>query len=425
MFVSRLALDDFRSWHRLVVDFSPGLNVLFGANGLGKTNIVEAVEVLSTGSSHRVTSSMPLVLAGRPKATIRANVEDDGATTLFEVSIPVRGANRARIDSGKSLYMRDVVGKVPSVTFSPEDQRLVSADPAGRRTFLNQAASQLMPDYYDALQRFNQTARQRSALLRQLSQRQTAGEPVDAALSGLEIWTGQFIETGIALTRMRRHVVERLNGPFSRIYGELAGEGQHARLTYAPSFDEVLHAGGDPSDASDADAGDSDGIDADVDMQVHAAISRHFQRIYPGEVARAQNLIGPHRDDVIFELNGMAARDYASNGEMWTLALALKMALFELLRDVRGDEPLLILDDVFAQLDESRRRQIVDFARRQGQVLITMAAATDMPDGLDAHRIDVGALRDGIGGDGPDDGSIAIDGQMAALVAATAGKRNT
>ncbi|NEG95532.1 DNA replication/repair protein RecF [Bifidobacterium sp. SMB2] len=384
MFVSRLALDDFRSWHQLVVDFEPGLNVLVGANGLGKTNIVEALEVLSTGSSHRTTSSAPLVRAGTSKATVRANVEDSGVTTLYEVSIPVRGANRARINSGKSLYMRDVVGKIPSVTFSPEDQRLVSADPANRRSFLNQAASQLLLDYYDALQRFNQTAKQRSALLRQLSQRQMAGAPVDAALSGLEIWTGQFIETGMALTSLRAKVVERLDAPFSRIYRALAGDRHHARLVYAPSFEEMRQLGV---------IGEGDAA-ADARMNAHAAISQHFQRIYAGEVARAQNLIGPHRDDVIFELNGLTAREYASNGEMWTLALALKMALFELLKDGRGDDPLLILDDVFAQLDESRRRQIVDFAGRQSQVLITMAAETDMPAGLEANRIDVQELID-------------------------------
>ncbi|PJM74223.1 DNA replication and repair protein RecF [Bifidobacterium primatium] len=402
MFVSRLALDDFRSWHQLVVDFEPGLNVLVGANGLGKTNIVEALEVLSTGSSHRVTSSAPLVRAGTAKATVRANVEDSGVTTLYEVSIPVRGANRARINSGKSLYMRDVVGKIPSVTFSPEDQRLVSADPANRRSFLNQAASQLLLDYYDALQRFNQTAKQRSALLRQLSQRQMAGAPVDTALSGLEIWTGQFIETGMALTSLRAKVVERLDGPFSRIYRSLAGERHHARLVYAPSFEEMRQLGAlggetaaGPSSASNVVADGFGGDDAmDARMNAHAAISQHFQRIYAGEVARAQNLIGPHRDDVIFELNGLTAREYASNGEMWTLALALKMALFELLKDERGDDPLLILDDVFAQLDESRRRQIVDFAGRQSQVLITMAAETDMPAGLEANRIDVQELID-------------------------------
>ncbi|RSX50143.1 DNA replication/repair protein RecF [Bifidobacterium callimiconis] len=395
MFVSRLALDDFRSWHQLVLDFAPGLNVLFGANGMGKTNIVEAIEVLSTGGSHRANGSVPLVKAGEKTAVIRANVNEtaaevigagasfeDGAagtgtdnspteTVTYEVSIPVRGANRARINSGKSLYMRDVVGRVPSVTFSPEDQRLVSADPATRRAFLNQSASQLHLDYYETLQRFNQTAKQRSTLLRQLSQQQIAGRPVDAALSGLEIWTGQFIEAGVALTRMRQQVVKQLSEPFSRIYRQLAGDRNRVRLIYAPSFEEVLSI---PQALAQ---------ETDHDMQVHAAISRHFQRIYPGEVAQGRNLIGPHRDDLIVELNGMLAREYASNGEMWTLALALRMTVFEMLAAERGTTPILILDDVFAQLDDSRRRQIVDFARKQSQVIITMAARGDLPDGLE------------------------------------------
>ncbi|KAA8830110.1 DNA replication/repair protein RecF [Bifidobacterium tissieri] len=404
MFVSRLVLDDYRSWHQLMLDFAPGLNVLFGANGLGKTNIVEAIEVLSTGGSHRASSSIPLVKAGEKTAVIRANVDDDGTTTTYEVSIPARGANRARINSGKSLYMRDVVGKVPSVTFSPEDQRLISADPATRRAFLNQAASQLRFDYYETLQRFNQTAKQRSTLLRQLSQQQMAGRPVDAALSGLEIWTGQFIESGMALTRLRRQVVERLSEPFSRIYRQLAGDRNQVRMIYAPSFEEVLSV----PQALMQETSSSESLTAvatatttpDLDMQVHAAISRHFQRIYPGEVAQGRNLIGPHRDDLIVELNGMPAREYASNGEMWTLALALRMAVFETLSAERGTTPILILDDVFAQLDESRRRQIVDFAGKQSQVLITMAARGDLPEGLEngdagpVAMIDVGEVAD-------------------------------
>ncbi|OXM99750.1 DNA replication/repair protein RecF [Bifidobacterium vansinderenii] len=436
MFVSRLALDDFRSWHQLVLDFAPGLNVLFGANGMGKTNIVEAIEVLSTGGSHRANGSVPLVKAGEKTAVIRANVNETAAevtgvgavsragasdaetgdspteTVTYEVSIPVRGANRARINSGKSLYMRDVVGRVPSVTFSPEDQRLVSADPATRRAFLNQSASQLRLDYYETLQRFNQTAKQRSTLLRQLSQQQIAGRPVDAALSGLEIWTGQFIESGVALTRMRRQIVKQLSEPFSRIYRQLAGDRNRVRLIYAPSFEEVLSIPQALAQETDhvstnvdsdllgvADSGNApagSGVSPDLDMQVHAAISRHFQRIYPGEVAQGRNLIGPHRDDLIVELNGMTAREYASNGEMWTLALALRMAVFEMLSAERGTTPILILDDVFAQLDDSRRRQIVDFARKQSQVIITMAARGDLPDGLENGD---GDAADGSGND--------------------------
>ena len=202
MYISRLALDHFRSWNQVVVDFTPGVNVLYGANGLGKTNLVEAVEVLSTGGSHRVNSSLPLVERGYGKATIRVNA-NTAETTTYEVTIAARGANRARVNSGPSQYLRDVVGLVPSVSFTPEDQRLVSADPATRRGFLNQSAGMLIPGYTGRLQRFTQIARQRAALLKQLGQHEGSA---DAVLSGLEVWTGQFIEAGVALTRMRNEV---------------------------------------------------------------------------------------------------------------------------------------------------------------------------------------------------------------------------
>ena len=370
MHISRLALDHYRSWSQVVVDFVPGVNILFGKNGLGKTNLVEAVEVLSTGSSHRTYSTLPLIERGQTTATIRANVADDaGQTTTYEASIHARGANRARINSGSSLYLRDIIGKIPSVSFTPEDQRLVSGDPGARRTMMNQAAALLEPGYMQTLQQFTRIAKQRATLLKQLNANVNNGQPMDAVLSGLEIWTGQFIEAGVALTRMRAHVIGLLAEPFAAIYADLAGAGEQVTLTYAPSFDEVLMFD-DP----------------------HPQISEHFQRIYPGEVARGVNLIGPQRDDMNLELGGIPAREFASNGEMWTMALALKMALFEIVRDRLGLQPIVILDDVFAQLDDSRRTQILDFARKQDQVLITVAAEGDVPDYESAHRIDVAAL---------------------------------
>lgn len=372
MHISRLALDHYRSWERCVLDFEPGVSILQGANGLGKTNIVEAVEVLSTGSSHRTSSSLPLIERGCASATIRANVEDDRNRHSYEVTIAARGANRARIDGGNSLYMRDVIGKIPSVSFTPEDQRLVSGDPATRRNFINQAGALLIPHYMERLQQFTHVAKQRTALLKQLGDRGDFDPQYgrQAALSGLEIWTGQFIDIGMALTHDRATLIERLSEPFSRVYASLAGIDQQALLRYEPSFDEVMLYD-DPA----------------------AEISRHFQRIYPGEVARGQNLIGPHRDDLTLTLHGMPAREFASNGEMWTMALALKMALYETVCADQQTKPIVILDDVFAQLDESRREQILDFARRQDQVLITVAAASDIP-ATQAHMIDVAALRD-------------------------------
>ena len=376
MHISRLALDRFRSWNQCVLDLTSGVNVLMGANGLGKTNIVEAVEVLSTGGSHRTSSSLPLIERGNTSAVIRANVEDKGRTTTYEVTIASRGANRGRINSGPSVYMRDIVGQVPCVAFTPDDQRMVTGDPATRRGFLDQAGVLLIPGYAALTQDLAKIGKQRAALLKQLGDRQASsgfdGVPSmqDAVLAGLEIWTGQFITVGVELTKRRRDVVAMLAEPFARIYAELAGDTEQVALRYAPSFDEVL-AFDDPA----------------------PHISEHFQRIYPGEVARGVNLIGPQRDDLTLMLNEMNAREYASNGEMWTMALALKMALLQTVASTTHTEPIVILDDVFAQLDEHRREQIMRFAADQHQVLITVAATSDMPEGLDAHVIDVASLR--------------------------------
>lgn len=270
----------------------------------------------------------------------------------------------------------------------------MAGDPATRRNFINQAASLLLPHYAQLLQQFTHVAKQRTALLKQLGD----GTNLDpqysqqTVLSGLEIWTGQFIDLGMRLTRERNDVIERLGEPFARIYASLAGDDERAALSYEPSFDEVMLFD-DPS----------------------AEISRHFQRIYPGEVARGQNLIGPHRDDLTLLLNDMPAREFASNGEMWTMALALKMALYEAVSSQFESKPIVILDDVFAQLDESRRGQILDFAMRQDQVLITVAAASDIPqtDAVHAHVIDVAALRRQ-SQDGGDDDLAAMMAQLAA-----------
>lgn len=360
MYISRLVLDHYRSWDSCVVDLEPGVNILQGSNGLGKTNLVEAVEVLATGSSHRVSSSAPLVHMGDSSATIRANVHHDGSSETLEFSIALRGANRGRVDSGPSLYARDIIGRLNCVVFAPEDQRLVSSEPNQRRSFIDQACSQLDPSYPELLQRSRHIAKQRVALLKQLSQRPEMAQQ-SAALSGLEIWTGQFIEVGVELTRAREQLITALQQEFTTTYAALAGSGNQANLRYQPSYAEVLNEA-DPL----------------------GAISEHYQRLYAAELARGQNLIGPHRDDVAFELNGMNAKEYASNGEMWTLALALKIALFKLMQHQLDVTPVVILDDVFAQLDESRRSQILDFAVHQEQVLVTVAASGDVPGFNDA-----------------------------------------
>ncbi|MFC0265685.1 DNA replication/repair protein RecF [Alloscardovia macacae] len=374
MYISRLALDHFRSWEQCLLDLAPGITIFYGANGIGKTNIVEAVEFLSTGMSHRASSAKPLIQAGQPSAHIRANVEfREEQQTQYAVTLSSRGGHRARVNGGASGFLRDVLGQVPSVTFAPEDQRLVSAEPALRRQFLDTAAIVLFPRYYDLLQRYTHIAKQRAALLKNVAA--LRAQP-DADLSqvfvGLEIWTAQLVQTGLEITQMRSQVCERLAEPFCEIYEHVAGEKQTVELRYSPSYAEGEYE----------------------------AVIAHYQRLFEGEVAQARNLIGPHRDDVEFILNGMPAKDYASNGEMWSIALALKMALFEVMKEAKETIPILILDDVFAQLDNARRSQILDFASQNDQVFITVAAKDDVPAQLlstelqeRVHFVDVEALR--------------------------------
>lgn len=380
MYVSKLALDHFRSWSSCVLDFSPKMNVLVGSNGLGKTNIVESLEVISTGTSHRVSSLAPLIEINHNCATIRANVKDfnntcnsntlDGSDNLdettFELSINLKGANRARINGKKSLYIKDIVGLIPCVSFTPRDQNLIVSDPTVRRTFIDQAGTLLIPNYLQILQEYNHIAKQRSALLKNLSNNYSPNSMNNYnTVSDLEVWTAKFIETGIILTKLRKKIIELLNNVFSNIVKQLSNSSNFALIEYNPSFSEI--------DFSEND------FEENNDNSIRLAISEHFQRIYNGEVARGYNLIGPHRDDFTILINNYNAKEFASNGESWTLALALKMALFKSLEKKNGKKPIVILDDVFAQLDEFRRKQILEFAKNQDQVFITVASLSDIP----------------------------------------------
>ena len=384
MYVSKLALDHFRSWSNCVLDFSPKINILLGSNGLGKTNIVESLEVISTGTSHRVSSLMPLIEINHNCATIRANVKDLNNTfnsntldssndldeTTFELSINLKGANRARINGKKSLYMKDIVGLVPCVSFTPRDQNLIVSDPTVRRTFIDQAGALLIPNYLPILQEYNHIAKQRSALLKSLSNNYSPNSMNNYnTVSDLEVWTAKFIETGIILTKLRKQIIELLNNVFSNIVKHLSNSSNFASIEYNPSFSEINFS----------ENNFEDDFEENNDNSIRLAISEHFQRIYNGEVARGYNLIGPHRDDFTILLNDYNAKEFASNGESWTLALALKMALFKSLEKKNEKKPIVILDDVFAQLDESRRKQILEFAKNQDQVFITVASLSDIP----------------------------------------------
>ena len=363
MYISRIALDYFRSWHHIICDLKPGINVIYGNNGLGKTNIVESFEIVGTGSSHRTSSTLPLITRGFETATIRLNVCDDDLKeqTSYEVTLNLKGTNRARINSGKSLYMRDIVGLLPIVSFTPRDQSLIIGDPTVHRTFIDQAGTLLVPNYAQYMQEFKHIAKQRVALLKNI--REYSYNNQSSSLSGLEIWTGKFIEIGILITQIRQNITELLNQYFEPIVKNLTNNQECAELKYLPSFEEAVI-----------------NKNSEDNSEIAKNIGKHFQRIYEGELARGCNLIGPHRDDISFMLDSMPAKDFASNGEAWTLSIAAKMALCKALEEKNNSKPIIILDDVFAQLDENRRKQILNFAKKQGQVFITTSSIRDIPE---------------------------------------------
>ncbi|MDO4913263.1 MAG: DNA replication and repair protein RecF [Bifidobacteriaceae bacterium] len=400
MQISRLALTHFRSWDNVVLDFKKGINIIQGANGFGKTNLIEAIEILSTGYSHRTSKIQPVIQRGSNKATIRANYLDslnqqnisdnntninsneDGSsaaekeaedvfhnqdkneqqslenTHTLEANLFIKGANRGKIDNTQSVYFRDIVGKILCVCFAPDDQKIITDEPLLRRNFMNQAICSYEHDYEQKLQKFNHIAKQRVALLKILHD--NSAQDVNSVLTNLEIWTGQFVLASIEISRCRQHFIEQLQKHFIHIYHQLSGKKENIQLQFVPSMSEILEYE-HPQDA----------------------ISQHLQQLYAGEVATMRNLIGSHRDDFMITLDGVSAKEYASNGEIWTMALSLKMALYELLQiKNNGVKPIVILDDVFAQLDENRREQILYFAKEQDQVIITVAAFSDIPNDL-------------------------------------------
>ncbi|WP_421779533.1 DNA replication/repair protein RecF [Gardnerella sp. DNF01151] len=385
MYISRIALDAFRSWNHIICDFNPGINVIYGNNGLGKTNIVEALEVTGTGISHRTSSTLPLIKKGYEKSIIRINtinndinykkdetntglsniasLESNLNQTTYEIDLYVKGSNRAHINSGKALYVKDIVGLLPIVSFTPRDQFLIIGDPNVRRTFIDQAGSLLVPNYVQLLQEFKHISKQRAALLKNIRDFSYKNQTV--SLSGLEIWTGKFIESGINLTKARQETVQIINKYFKNIIKSFTNE-ENTEIIYVPSFEEVLF-----EKKSDENVENKN--------ELFSKISEHFQRIYDGELARGCNLIGPHRDDIDFAINNISAKDFASNGESWTIAIASKMALCKALEEKNNDKPIVILDDVFAQLDENRRIRILNFALNQGQVFITTSSLSDIP----------------------------------------------
>jgi DNA replication and repair protein RecF len=366
--VSALSLRDFRSYASLDLSLSAGTTVLVGANGQGKTNIVEAVQYLATSSSHRVATDAPLIRAGCDRAHVGARVHTADRTVMVEVEIVAGAANRAQVNRSPVRSPREVVGLVRTVLFAPEDLAVVKGDPSERRRLLDHLLVQRRPSMAGVRADYDRVVKQRTALLRSAAALRRQGRAA-SDLSTLDVWDQHLARTGAELVAARLELLHQLRPRARDTYAALApGSGQVQMRYRSSAVHEDL-----PADAPTWEQALLDALTA----------ARR------DEVERGQCLVGPHRDDVVMTLGDLPARGYASQGESWSLALSLRLASFDLLVAETDSPPVLVLDDVFAELDARRRDHLAERVLDADQVIVTAAVAADVPSSLTGQRWDV------------------------------------
>jgi len=377
--VEHLSLVDFRNYPTAELTLHPGPNVLVGRNGQGKTNLAEAVVFLATLGSHRVSSDAPMVRDGQEFAIIRARLSHGERKVLAEVQVNRQGSNKARIN-GSPSKINELPRYAHVVLFAPEDLQIVRGDPSSRRRFADQLLIQRTPRMAAVLGDYDRVLKQRTALLKSARARGIRGE----ALTTLDVWDDKLIALGSEIIDARQRLAADMQEPIATAYAAIAGADHQPQLEWALSV-----RGGDPEEGEDA-ASDTRGEIADLFRA--ALLAKRTQ-----ELDRGLTLVGPHRDDLILRVRGLPVKGYASHGESWSVALALRLASAELLRsESPAGDPVLILDDVFAELDADRRQRLAALTAGYEQVVVTAAVEEDIPAVLHAHvvRIDAGTISD-------------------------------
>jgi DNA replication and repair protein RecF len=409
VYLSRLALTDFRSYAAVDLSLDPGVSTLIGANGQGKTNVVEAVGYLATLGSHRVASDGPLVRHGAERAILRGAVTSAERDSLVEIEINPGRANRARLNRSPVSRPRQVLGVLRTVLFAPEDLSLVKGDPEQRRRYLDDILVARAPRYAAVRGDYERVLRQRTALLKSLRGRPWArqlagagragprhgspdeGFPADSGGDGatggsaattLDVWDEHLATKGAELLAARISLTGALRPLVAKAYTAVSGESAAASIAYRQAFSINI-----PGQRNGA--GDAERPEPEPDAERLAAWLREALALARAEeIERGVCLVGPHRDELELRIGDLPARGYASQGESWSAALALRLAAFELLRE-NGDDPVLLLDDVFAELDSGRRERLAAVAAGAEQVIVTAAVAQDVPQVLAGARFEV------------------------------------
>lgn len=391
MHVRDLALTNFRSYPAASLSLGPGVTTLLGHNGQGKTNIIEAIGYVATLGSHRVAADQPLVRFGSDSAIVRSTVIRDGRESLVELEIIPGKANRARLNRSPAGRQRDVLGTLRTVLFAPEDLTLIKGDPGERRRFLDDLLVARQPRWSGVRSDYDKTVKQRTALLRSASHLwrerrnskkrapdlpagMTLEQARDSALSTLSVYDDQLAAIGSSLTYARLRLIRDLLPYLDEAYRSISDADTPALAHYKSSLHEELATAL------------ADGEVPEIEDLRHG-ILKSIEEVSQQEKERGVTLVGPHRDDLVLALGELPVKGYASHGESWSFALALRLAAFRLLRHDLGTDPVLILDDVFAELDSGRRDRLAGMVADCEQVLVTAAVPADVPPELRAGVI--------------------------------------
>lgn len=389
MIVEHLNLVDFRNYAAVDLELRPGPNVFVGRNGQGKTNLVEAIAFFATLGSHRVSSDAPMVRDGAEYAIVRARLAHGERRVQLEAQVNRQGSNKARVN-GAPVRTAELPRYAQVVLFAPEDLQIVRGDPSARRRFADQLLVQRAPRMAGVLGDYDRVLKQRTALLKSARARGLRGE----ALSTLDVWDDKLVTLGTEIIRARIALAAELAVPVEAAYRSIAGADHRPELEWALSVaSEVDPEEGEGAPTKRATEGPTGAAPAASDLvaQFRAALTARRS----AELERGVTLVGPHRDDLVLRVRGLPVKGYASHGESWSVALALRLASAELLRaDSRLGDPIVILDDVFAELDSGRRGRLAELTAGYEQVIVTAAVGADVPEALRAHtlRVEAGSL---------------------------------
>ncbi|HEX4015859.1 MAG TPA: DNA replication/repair protein RecF [Frankiaceae bacterium] len=374
MYLSALSLTDFRSYQQTDVQLTPGCTTFLGSNGQGKTNLLEAVGYLATLASHRVAADAPLVRMGAERAIIRGAVVRDDRTVTIELELVPGKANRARVNRAPVPRPREVLGLLRTVLFAPEDLAIVKGDPGGRRSFLDDLLVARAPRFAAVRSDYERVNKQRTTLLKSAGQARRGRGGSSADLPTLDVWDEHLARVGGELLAGRLRVVTAIAPLVDDAYAKVSDSRGPITLEYRSSVPDAVSVGPDPASLTQV-------------------LLEELRRLRPQEIERGVSLAGPHRDDLLLSIGDLPARGYASQGESWSLALALRLASYEVLREGEygGGEPVLLLDDVFAELDSTRRERLAELLAPAEQVLITAAVAGDVPEALSGRILSVGS----------------------------------